>query len=115
MKVDITLTVGGNDVTIDYSEGKELFNELKALYEPSSTRYPEDTYAAAPATESQCGETKEKTRPSVEDQIVDLDELKDLGINEEDLSNTIAESLQDPDIEARVKQMTDLISQFQSK
>ena len=34
IKVDITLTVGGNDVTIDYAEGRQLFDELRNLYEP---------------------------------------------------------------------------------
>ena len=38
MKVDITLTVGGTDVTIDYAEGRELFMDLRALYEPHTVQ-----------------------------------------------------------------------------
>ena len=123
MKVDITLTVGGNDVTIDYSEGKKLFLTLRDLYDPSARE--SQAYSVFDSEHGNSGSTcsKKKNKPEVEisektetaikkikdtpgPDFIDPDIIDEAIMNDPDIDTTTVDS----EIAKRMKQMQNLIN-----
>ena len=124
MKVDITLTVGGNDVTIDYEEVRKLFIDLISLFEPGSkknTAY--SIYDEQQSLSCDKNKSKEPAKAKIsEDTVKAIQEIKDLAdpefVNPEELDTIILDDnidteIVDIEIADRMKQMQKIIDKMQ--
>ena len=121
MKVNITLTVGGTDVIIDYAEGKALFKDLKALFEPANSSEPFSIFENGSMVKkptSGCQSSKsvaidediEKAIKTIEDtpepEFMDPEDIPTLGDSE------INTEIVDTEIAERMKHMQAIIDKM---